>query len=703
MMQEIINQLRELSYNLSWSWNNDFFEVFEEINIDYWIWSQKNPVLFLEIINKQYLFEMIEKKNLREKITGIYINYKKYLQCEKYFDEILKLNKLEKPSTPQICYLSAEFGITKCLKLYSGGLGVLSGDHMKSSSDLGLPMVGIGLAYLYGYFTQFINAEGKQSELYEKINFESLPMTLLTDETYKPVKISIDLPGRTVNAQVWIVKIGNIKLYLLDTFVDENMVDDKRITDILYGGNIEKRIQQEILLGIGGKKLMDYLGYNILAYHMNEGHSAFLCFERISTAMKDHKLNFAEAKKFCYESNIFTTHTPVPAGIDIFTKDMMEKYFRKYAELELNISFDELFNEGDLNKDEKENNHFNMAYLAINNSKYVNGVSKLHAEVARKMWNLPEDRTQIGSVTNGVHILSYVSKNSESLYRKYFGDNWINTPNIWVQISNLPDEDIWKMRNRNRKELINYVRNKKYDQLVKKGIFDKYNTDLTEILDENTLTIGFARRFATYKRGNFIFKDIDRLKKIISNPVMPVQFVFSGKAHPKDEEGKYFISEILTFTEDPYLKNKIIFLENYELDVAKKLVHGCDVWLNNPRRPLEASGTSGMKVIANGGLNFSILDGWWAEAYKPEYGWKIDSVNSADEMSTEARDWFEVNSMYSVLENEILPTFYFRNPQKIPVQWVQKIKHSIRDLAEIYNTGRMVKEYFEKYYSKLVI
>lgn len=703
MMQEIINQLRELSYNLSWSWSNDFFEVFEEINIDYWLWSQKNPILFLEMINKQYLFEMIEKKNLREKITSIYLNYKKYLQNRKYFDDILNLNKLEKPVTPQICYLSAEFGITKCLKLYSGGLGVLSGDHMKSSSDLGLPMVGVGLAYLYGYFTQYINSEGKQSELYEKSYFESLPMTLLTDETYKPVKISIDLPGRAVNAQVWIVKIGNIKLYLLDTFVDENIVDDKRITDILYGGNIEKRIQQEILLGIGGKRLMDYLGYNILTYHMNEGHSAFLCFERIASTMKLHKLDFADAKKLCYDSNIFTTHTPVPAGIDIFTKDMMGKYFRNYAEMELNITFDELFNEGDLTRDEKDNNHFNMAYLAINNSKYVNGVSKLHGEVARKMWNLPESRSKIESITNGVHTLSYISKTSDTLYKKYFGENWIDTPNIWNKICSLPDEDIWKMRNRNRKELINYVRNKKYDQLVKKGLYDKYNTDLSEILDEDTLTIGFARRFATYKRGNFIFKDIERLKRMISNPVMPVQFVFSGKAHPKDEEGKYFISEILSYTEDPALKNKIIFLENYELDVAKKLVHGCDVWLNNPRRPLEASGTSGMKVIVNGGLNFSILDGWWAEAYNPDYGWKIESVDSKDEMSTEARDWFEVNSMYSVLESELLPTFYYRNPQKIPVQWVQKIKNSIRDLAEVYNTGRMVKEYFEKYYSKLVI
>lgn len=702
-MQEIINQLRELSFNLYWSWTNDFYEVFEEINKDTWIWSQKNPVKFLEVINQQYLFDMIEKRNLREKITAIYVNYKKYLSGQKYYDSILEINNKPKDNEPKICYLSAEFGITKCLRFYSGGLGVLSGDHLKSSSDLGLPLVAVGLGYLYGYFTQFINENGVQSELYERSDFNRMPMNLLTDDHYKPIKVSVELPGRIVNAQVWVVKIGNIKLYLLDTFVDENMVDDKRITDILYGGNIEKRIQQEIFLGIGGKRLMNILGHDIKTYHMNEGHSAFLCFERIKSTMQKSNISFAEAKKICYESNIFTTHTPVPAGIDIFTREMMEHYFKGYAEKELKISFDEFFNEGDLNKNDEDNNRFNMAYLAINNSKYVNGVSKLHGDVSRKMWNLSPDRSQIKSITNGIHTLSYISKTSESLYEKYHGHDWLKKEKIWEAISNLPDTDIWRMRKRNRLELIKFVRNKTYDILVNKGEFDEYSSDLSEILDEKALTIGFARRFATYKRGTFIFKDIERLKKIISNPQMPVQFVFSGKAHPKDMEGKHFIEEIIAFTQRPEFKNKIIFLENYELDVAKKLVHGCDLWLNNPRRPLEASGTSGMKVIPNGGLNFSILDGWWAEAYSPDYGWKIDSVSESQNLSQEEKDWIEVNSMYSVLENEIIPAFYLRNEKNLPVQWIAKIKNSMRDLAGYFNTGRMVREYFEEFYSKSLL
>lgn len=702
-MQEIINQLRELSFNLYWSWTNDFYEVFEEINKDTWIWSQKNPVKFLEVINHQYLFDMIEKRNLREKITSIYVDYKKYLSEKKYYDAILDLNNKSKDSSPKICYLSAEFGITKCLRFYSGGLGVLSGDHLKSSADLGLPLVAVGLGYLYGYFTQFINDKGVQSELYERSDFQRMPMNLLTDDHYKPIKVSVELPGRIVNAQVWVVKIGNVQLYLLDTFVDENMVDDKRITDILYGGNIEKRIQQEIFLGIGGKRLMNILGHDIKTYHMNEGHSAFLCFERIKSTMQKHNISFAEAKKICYESNIFTTHTPVPAGIDIFTREMMEFYFKDYAEKELKISFDEFFNEGDLNKNDEDNNRFNMAYLAINNSKYVNGVSKLHGEVSRKMWNLSPDRTQIKSITNGIHTLSFISKTSQSLYEKYYGHDWFKKDNIWEVISNLPDEDLWRMRRRNRLELIKFVRNKTYDILVSKGEYDEYSNDLSDILDEKALTIGFARRFATYKRGTFIFKDIERLKKIISNPQMPVQFVFSGKAHPKDEEGKYFIEEIIAFTQRPEFKNKIIFLENYELDVAKKLVHGCDIWLNNPRRPLEASGTSGMKVIPNGGLNFSILDGWWAEAYSSDYGWKIDSVSESEDLSQEEKDWVEVNSMYSVLENEIIPAFYLRNEKNLPVQWIAKMKNSMRGLAGYFNTGRMVREYFEEFYSKSLL
>jgi len=695
-MQEILNQLKELSYNLSWTWNNEFFSIFEEINKDYWVWSDRNPIKFLDTIDKEFLLETIEKKNLRDRISEVYGDYKKYIGAETYFKK-----KYADVSTPSIAYFSAEFGIANCLKLYSGGLGVLSGDHIKSSSDLGIPLVGVGLAYLYGYFRQYIDKNGRQSELYEKNYFQHLPMHLVTDDHYRPVKISIDMPGRKVKAQIWKLIVGRVNLFLLDTFVDENMVDDKRITDILYGGDTEKRVQQEILLGIGGKKALDALGYNIQAYHLNEGHSAFLCFERIADKMKELNISFKDAKKLCYDSNIFTTHTPVPAGIDIFERGLMEKYFKNYAEEKLKISFDEFFKEGDLYNADSSNSRFNMANLAINNSNFINGVSKLHGEVSRKMWNLHDDRSQIDSITNGIHTKTFLSKYSERLYINNFGKDWDKQDGIWGKISMLSDADHWKTRNRNRARLVHFVRESLCDKLKTQGAPYEKIKEAENILDENALTIGFARRFATYKRGNFIFKDIERLKRIVLNSKMPVQFIFSGKAHPKDNEGKALIAEIVAFTNESSLNHKIVFLENYELEVAKRLVLGCDIWLNNPRRPQEASGTSGMKVIANGGLNFSILDGWWAEAYSPDYGWKIDSIEESDKVSLDEKDWFEASSMYNVLEREIIPAFYLRDANNLPVEWIKKMKLSIRDLAGYFSTDRMLKEYTDKFYTKV--
>lgn len=693
-MQEILNQLNELSYNLYWTWNNDFRAIFAEINRDFWKWSQKNPVKFLRSINENYLFDIIEKKNLKDKIHKVYREYREYLNRDTYFGK-------EEKNLPKICYLSAEYGITKCLKIYSGGLGTLSGDHLKSASDLGVPLVGIGLAYSYGYFRQYINSQMRQAELYEQNDFNTLPMKLVLDEDYRPVKISINLPGRKVYAQIWELTIGRVKLYLLDTFVDENTVEDKRITDILYGGEEEKRILQEILLGIGGMRAIDALGINIKACHINEGHSAFLIFEKIRVVMKKQNISFKEAQEQCYYSNIFTTHTPVPAGIDIFPKWLVEKYLKEYAEKELGVGFNDFFEEGDLTKDQKINDHFNMAYLAINNSNFVNGVSKLHGKIARKMWSLPPDRSQIVSITNGVHLKTYLAIESEKLYRKNFGKDWLYKPEIWKMISELSDKDIWDMRNRNRSVLIDFIRERTTDKIRLTHDSEDKIPEVQNLLDKNVLTIGFARRFATYKRGTLIFRNMDRLKRIISDTNMKVQFVFSGKAHPKDEGGKNLISEILHYAESEIFKNKIVFLENYDIDVAKQLVRGCDVWLNNPRKPLEASGTSGMKVIANGGLNFSILDGWWLEGYSPETGWAIETPENYETMSEYDVDNFESNSLYNILENEIIPLYYKRDVNGIPVEWVKKIKGSIKNLAGVFNTERMVKEYYEMFYSKV--
>jgi starch phosphorylase len=694
-MIEIINQLKELSFNLYWSFNNEFISIFEEINRDYWKWSQKNPVKFLTTINDDYLLDVIEKRNLRERIHKIYREFRNYMNDkETYFR-----NNYYTFDSPKICYLSAEYGIAKCLKFYSGGLGTLSGDHLKSASDLGLPLVAVGLAYNYGYLRQYINKEKRQSELYEKNEFNLMPMTLMLDEDYRALKICFDLPGREVYAQIWELKIGRVKLYLLDTFVDENNVEDKSITDILYGGGTEKRILQEILLGIGGMKVLELLRIEPKAFHINEGHSAFLVFERIKNTVKKFNIEFDEAKDICYYSNIFTTHTPVSAGIDIFPRYLMEKYFKEYAEKELEIPFDRLFLEGDL----ANNGHdkFNMAMLAINNSNFVNAVSKVHGVIARKMWSLPADRSQIVSITNGVHIKTYMSKHTERLYIKHFGKEWYKNQNIWGKVSEIPDEEIWRARNRSRRSLVYYVRERIADKLKLAKEPEEEIADVENLLDENALTIGFARRFATYKRGNLIFRNPERLKKIISNTDRKIQFIFSGKAHPQDEGGKNLISEIVTYSGNEKFKNKLVFVENYDVDVAKYLVSGCDIWLNNPRRPLEASGTSGMKTVANFGLNFSILDGWWLEGYSENSGWKIDSPDNFESTPPEEVDNFESESLYSILEKDIIPLFYKRNDKQIPVEWIKKIKSSVASLAPFFNTERMVKEYNEMFYMKV--
>jgi len=413
--------------------------------------------------------------------------------------------------------------------------------------------------------------------------------------------------------------------------------------------------------------------------------------------MKSENISYDEAKAKCYGSNIFTTHTPVPAGIDIFTKDLFMKYFTEYAEKEVGVSPEKLFSEGDLNKGQADNDKFNMAFLAINNSNLLNGVSKLHGEVSRDMWKLPKTRSQIDHITNGVHIASYVSIHTNKLFTGYFTKDWKYDENIWSRIDEIPDEEIWALRLLNKYQLINFCRERITEKWISMGADKEKLKDAELILNRDALTIGFARRFATYKRGNLIFSDLERLEKIVNNSKKPVQFVFSGKAHPKDEGGKNLISQIVAFTKDEDLKNKVLFLDNYDINIARHLVEGCDLWLNNPRRPKEASGTSGMKVIANGGLNFSILDGWWDEAYNQGNGWKIESL--ADEnIPLEQRDLFESMSLYDTLEKQIIPTFYKRNSKGIPAEWVKMIKNSIRELAGTFNTNRMVKDYCEKFY-----
>jgi starch phosphorylase len=602
-----------------------------------------------------------------------------------------------------IIYFSLEFGLTECLQTYSGGLGVLAGDHLKSASDLGIPLIGMGLLYKEGYFQQYLTSDGWQQERYEINDFENLPMKKVLDEEGNPLLLSVSFPGREVFFQVWKIQVGKVPLYLLDTNVQENSLADKKITETLYGGNTETRIQQEIVLGIGGIRTLYELGINPMVCHMNEGHSAFMALERIRILIKNNGLNFKEAKEVGYYSNIFTTHTPVPAGIDVFSNETVEKYFGSYYRNELMISDKEFYALGNINKD-GDASFFNMAHLAMNTAGYINGVSKLHSVVSRKMWSfgfkdIPFNEIPIGYVTNGIHTRSHLSKEMEELFLQYVGEKWLfnsDEVELWQRIEHIPGEELWRIHERRRERLVAFARKRLIKQIKMRGGSISEINEAAEVLDPNALTIGFARRFATYKRGTLIFKDIERLADLLNNSSMPVQLIIAGKAHPKDDEGKKLIQEIFEFTQEERFKRKIVFLENYDMNVARHLVEGCDIWLNTPRRPLEASGTSGMKVIANGGLNLSVLDGWWDEGFTPEVGWKIGNGEEYDDL--DLQNEIESRQLYNTLEKEIIPVFYQRGDDKLPRTWIQMVKESMLELGSFFNTGRMVREYLEKYY-----
>lgn len=693
-----LEKLREIAYNLIWTWNPDIRELFKRLDRDLWIETNHNPVMMLGLISQERLLEVSQDDGFRAHLDRGYNNLKQYLTEKTWFQKNYNYS-----DDFNIVYFSAEFGLTECLQTYSGGLGVLAGDHLKAASDLGIPLVGLGLLYKVGYFQQYLNSEGWQHERYEINDFDNLPMTLILNEKKEPLVLSVTMAEREVYFQIWMIQIGRIPLYLLDTNVSENSELDRKITETLYGGNVETRIQQEIILGIGGIKALQVLGINPTVCHMNEGHSAFLSLERIRLLIQNHGLNFNEAKEVGFYSNVFTTHTPVPAGIDVFPNELVEKYLSSYYRNELKVSDTEFYSLGSIYR-HRESSVFNMAHLAMNTSGFINGVSKLHSEVSRKMWvsgypNVPFNEIPIGHITNGIHTRSHISREFDDLFVQYIGEKWMRDPSsaaLWERVDSIPDEEIWRLHERRRARLVAFVRKRLVRQIKSKGGSQAEVEAAGEILDPNALTIGFARRFATYKRATLIFQDLDRLLKILNNKEKPVQFVISGKAHPKDEEGKRFIQEIYQITKDERFKRKIVFIENYDLNVASYLVQGCDIWLNNPRRPLEASGTSGMKVIANGGLNLSVLDGWWAEAYDSEVGWEI---GGGEEYSDPIyQDNMEARQLFNTIETKITPLFYARGEDRIPRAWIAVVKNSMRKLGPIFNTQRMVQEYFEKYY-----
>ncbi|HEU5315469.1 MAG TPA: alpha-glucan family phosphorylase, partial [Chloroflexota bacterium] len=590
--------------------------------------------------------------------------------------------------------------------IYSGGLGVLSGDHLKSASDLAIPLVGVGLAYQEGYFRQYLNADGWQGEQYPDNDFYNLPLTLERRPDGSPLKVTVDLPGRQLHAQIWRAQVGRVPLYLLDSNVPETAPEDREASLRLYSTG-DVRIRQELLLGIGGVRALEALGYRPAVCHMNEGHSAFLGLERIRRLMEDQGLSFWEAKEAVAAGSVFTTHTVVPAGIDLFPPDVMDRYFGDWYG-KLGISREDFLALGRANRYDP-NEPFSMAFLAIRLASQTNGVAKLHGEVARKLWpglwpNVPTHEVPITTVTNAVHALTWVSDDMATMYDRYLGPRWTEEGmaredldrKVWSRVDEIPSEELWRTHERRRERLINFARRRLRQQLVQRGGSAAEIEQAGEVLNPEALTIGFARRFATYKRATLLHQDVERLAAILKNRDRPVQIIYSGKSHPADNGGKELIREIVRLARREDLRRHIVFIENYDLNVARYLVSGCDVWLNLPRRPLEASGTSGMKAAMNGVLHMSVLDGWWDEAYRPGLGW---AIGKGEEYPDEGyQDHVEARAVFELLEKEVVPLFYERGADGLPRGWIQMMKNSIRELGDVYNTNRMLREYTEALY-----
>jgi starch phosphorylase len=695
---ENLSRLKELAYNMYWYWNQDATELFRRLDRDLWEKTRHNPVVMLGSIKQ-------DKLEVRSKDDGYISHLERVI---KRYDEYMdtktswyKKQSLERPLT--IGYFSAEYGLAECLPIYSGGLGVLSGDHLKSSSDVGIPLTGIGLLYQQGYFRQYLNADGWQQEQYPENDFYNMPLTPVHKNDGTPLIIEVELPGRMLKAQIWKIQVGRVPLYLLDTNISQNhQKSDRDITSQLYGGGTELRICQEILLGIGGVRALKAMGITPDVFHINEGHSAFLCLERIRILIEEKGLTFLEAYEATMVSNIFTTHTPVPAGIDIFSIELMDKYFGQYYP-KLKITRDDFLGLGRKDAGNREE-PFNMAVLALTLSGRTNGVSELHGQVSRRMWqsmypDVPENDIPIGSLTNGIHNPSWISRDMAGLLDRYIGPRWRTEPidqEIWDRGDTIPGEELWRTHERRRERLVAFARKRLKQQLERRGASRLEIEQAEEVLNPEALTIGFARRFATYKRATLILKDLLRIEKILTNKDRPVQIIIAGKAHPQDTAGKKFIQQIIHQIRHEPFRNHLVFIEDYDIEVAHYMVTGCDVWLNNPRRPLEASGTSGMKAALNGCINVSTLDGWWCEGYERDVGWAIGCGESYDDHNYQ--DEIEASALYDLLEGEVIPMFYERGRSGLPNKWINMMKNSMRKLVPRFNTNRMVSEYATRFY-----
>jgi glycogen phosphorylase len=699
-----ISRLGELAYNLWWVWNPEAQRLFKDIDALLWEESYHNPVVFLRDVERSRLNAVINDRYFLDKFDRVLREFDRYMnEKDTWFSKTYP-----ELGDELMAYFSFEFGLHESLMVYAGGLGVLSGDHLKEASDLGIPLVATGFVYTYGYFSQRISEDGWQQAENVPINFDALPLIPLLDAENQPVTISISLPGREVHARIYELNVGRVKLYLLHTNIPENDPNDRQLTDRLYISDLELRISQEILLGMGGVKVLRKLGYKPTAWHMNEGHSAFLTLERAMEYIEKGK-TFQEATDIIKKTNIFTTHTPVPAGNDEFPLWLIDKYF-VHVWPELGLSRDDFIEIARI-KQSWGGEAFSMPILALKLSEFRNGVSELHGQVARKMWSFlwpkkDAEDVPISHVTNGIHTETWLARRMGILFSRYLGSDWANhldDPDLWAQVENIPDEEIWRVRRHLKRKLVAYIISRSRKQWQTARVHPVQTIAGGVLLDPYALTIGFARRFATYKRANLILRDYERLIRIVTNERMPVQFIFAGKAHPADEPGKQMIQEVYRAVKDARFGGRMAFLEDYDMNIARYMVQGVDVWLNTPRRPREASGTSGMKAALNGVLNFSILDGWWREGFNGRNGWCIGD-DTTEYASLEAQDEADALSLYDTLENEIIPLYYEqRSADNLPAEWIAREKEAIRTLAGQFSMRRMVKEYMTRLYEPAIL
>ncbi len=691
---EIYQKCQSIANNLWWSWHPEVVNLFRDIDPIRWRQLDHNPIALLKEVSPERLEARATEIGLYSRINWAYRQLKAYMSDSQQSWGATHAGVL---GAQPVAYFSAEFGIHESIPIYSGGLGVLSGDHVKSASGLGLPMVAVGLFYNQGYFRQRLDEEGYQAESYVDTQIENLPVRAAVDADGNPVNVSIETRQGPIHARVWQMNVGRVRLYLLDCDVEGNKPEDRSLTSRLYGGDERVRIRQELVLGVGGVRALETLGVNPGVYHLNEGHSAFGPLEVVRMYMERDGLGFNEAVQEVAQKTVFTTHTPVPAGHDRFSSEMIEEHLGPLSD-SLGISHDQLMGLGRVEPN-NQGESFCMTVLGLKLSRRANAVSSLHGQISRRMWSdlwpwRSQEEVPIGHITNGVHIPSWLAFQMHQLYDRHFPADWerrMGEPEVWQSIQQIDAGELWETHQGLKNLLLSFIRRRISRQFRRRGESDAAVENARNLLDPRILTIGFARRFATYKRADLLLSDLDRFDQLVNNPKQPVQIVFAGKAHPKDEPGKGLIQLIANLRHDPRFQNRVVFVEDYDINVCRHMIRGVDVWLNNPRRPLEASGTSGQKVVLNGGLNLSVLDGWWAEAYDGTNGFAIG--NGTSHVSDEITDQRDGESLYEVLENEVVPLFYRREDDGLPIEWIGRMKNSISSLAWRFSSHRMVMDY----------